>query len=52
MVVDIVTRRGEANLDNAPLDLLDQPTRWIWAEIYLHAVAYRPLRHGDEDQPD
>ncbi len=49
LIVDVVTSRG-SNLHNELVQLLDQPLAFQQAQgIGLYAVAYRPLRRGEQD---
>lgn len=52
VIVDVVTSRL-ANLHNEMMRLLEQsPTNQLSNSAALYAVAYRPLRRGEEDQID
>lgn len=52
VIVDVVTSRL-ANLHNETMRLLDRPAEnQLPDSAALYAVAYRPLRRGDEDQVD
>jgi hypothetical protein len=52
VIVDVVTSRL-ANLHNETMRLLDRPAENQLADSgALYAVAYRPLRRGEEDQID